>query len=115
AVVAADGMHSTITHRLGIRRQQRVPGRVALVAHAVLPALTRQGEMHVRPGAYCGIAPLSGGRAGEANVALVVERAETRRFAGDTGNYLRQAVAAFPGLRERADRMEVTREVMAVG
>lgn len=115
AVVAADGLHSTIAHRLGIRRQQRVPGRVALVAHAVLPGLTRLGEMHVRPGAYCGIAPLSGGRAGEANVALVVERGETRHFAGDTGRYLRQALTAFPGLRERADGMEVTREVLAVG
>ena len=62
-LVGADGARSRVAQRLGVERAVRVPRRLGMVAHyEAIPDLAVSGEMHVGPGWYVGLAPLSGGR-----------------------------------------------------
>lgn len=77
--VGADGLHSVVTRRLGLRAPP--PGRgaakVALTAHwHGVGGLTDRGELHALGPAVLGIAKVSAG--GEANVVLVVPAAQAR-------------------------------------
>jgi geranylgeranyl reductase family protein len=62
-LVGADGARSRVAQRLGVERAVRAPRRLGMVAHYdSIPDLAVSGEMHVGPGWYVGLAPLSGGR-----------------------------------------------------
>jgi geranylgeranyl reductase family protein len=62
-LVGADGARSRVAQRLGVERAVRAPSRLGMVAHYdSIPDLAVSGEMHVGPGWYVGLAPLSGGR-----------------------------------------------------
>ncbi len=71
--------------------------------------------MHVRRDAFCGVAPLSGGEEGEANVAVVVEQSEAGQLRGDVEGYYRRTLETFDGLRDRAREATFSREVLATG
>lgn len=62
-LIGADGARSRVAQRLSVERWVRAPRRLGLVAHYDrVPDLAESGEMHVGPGWYVGLAPLSGGR-----------------------------------------------------
>jgi geranylgeranyl reductase family protein len=62
-LLGADGARSRVAQRLGVERAVRAPRRLGMVAHYdSIPDLAVSGEMHVGPGWYVGLAPLSGGR-----------------------------------------------------
>ena len=62
-LLGADGARSRVAHLVGVERPVRAPRRLGLVAHYEAdPALAEQGEMHVGPQHYIGLAPLAGGR-----------------------------------------------------
>ncbi|HEV3311059.1 MAG TPA: NAD(P)/FAD-dependent oxidoreductase [Chloroflexota bacterium] len=78
-IVAADGLHSTLTSSLGIRSVPHWPRRLGLVTHYEgVAGPWGSGQMHVARGVYCGLAPLPGGLL---NVGLVMsqEMAGARR------------------------------------
>jgi len=70
-VIAADGRHSKLAFGMGLAEYARWPKRWAFGAYfAGVHGLTTQGEMHVRPDGYIGVAPLPGEIA---NVCVVRE------------------------------------------
>lgn len=90
--IAADGRRSSIVFGLGLARHPSSPRRWAVGAYFEgALGLTAFGEMHVRRGAYVGIAQVPGGAA---NVCLVTSRAHAggRRRAGQTA-WLRDPAA----------------------
>jgi geranylgeranyl reductase family protein len=110
-LIGADGLNSRVARQWGLSRRARLR-RVALVAHASgITGLTDLGELHVRDGAYVGLAPLGGG---VANVALVVDLARgvirppvTHAFRG--------WLASFPTLRGRVEAAELVSPLRGVG
>ena len=82
-VVAADGLRSTIAHRLGLARRDSWPNRLAIMAHyRGVSQVTSHGEMHVRRDGYFGLAHVANGlrdheteTGGITNVALVIPAA----------------------------------------
>ncbi|HEY8491118.1 MAG TPA: NAD(P)/FAD-dependent oxidoreductase [Dehalococcoidia bacterium] len=111
-VIAADGVRSVLARRLGLLRPAG-PRRVALVTHlAGVAGLGSYGEMHVMPGAYCGVAPLS---AGLANVALVVDVAEAAALRGRPEAYLRERLHGLPHLAARLAGARQATPVLTVG
>ena len=116
AMVAADGLHSTMATRLGLRTRLRGPRRIAVVSHMALPGRGECGEMHVRRDAYCGVAPLSIKGAGQlANVALVVDQSEAANLRRDPHRYFLQSLAVFRGLRERLTEAPIVRPILTTG
>jgi menaquinone-9 beta-reductase len=60
--IAADGRRSRLAFALGLARQPARPRRWAIGAYFERVTGARdQGEMHIRPGRYIGVAPLPGG------------------------------------------------------
>src|SRR5215213_2385056 len=58
-IVGADGAHSVVATRLGLRRARRWPRRLGLTAHLERVGWPEQyGEMHVGRRGYVGLAPL---------------------------------------------------------
>ncbi len=58
-VIGADGLHSAMVQRLGLRRSVRWPRRLGLVTHLEgVPWQENYGQMHVGPHGYVGIAPV---------------------------------------------------------
>ena len=101
--IAADGRRSSIGMRLGLarhpQRRRWAVGAYFANVHGMLPA----GEMHIRGGAYLGIAPLPGGLA---NVCFVTSRRSGWR---DPEEQLLNAIESTPGIWERfADARRVT-------
>src|SRR5688500_17203251 len=82
-VIGADGARSVVARDAGVQRRVLWPRRVGLVTHVTrtpaLESLAEWGEMHIGRGAYCGLAPLPGGRV---NVGLVLGLGESRRAGG---------------------------------
>jgi flavin-dependent dehydrogenase len=115
-LVAADGVHSTVAHRLGLQ----VTGgmrKIALVAHLRgVAGLGEYVEVHVARGRYVGVAPLERAADGDlCNVALVVDEArDGRRLAGRPEEYLLEALTSFPGLRTRVAMVSVARHTLAI-
>ena len=115
-LVAADGVHSTVARRLGLH----VPGRlrkVALVAHMTgIAGLGAYGEMHVAGRRYVGLAPLQPATEGDlCNVAMVVDEArDGRALAGRPHDFLLDALASFPLLRDRLEGAAVARRTLTV-
>jgi geranylgeranyl reductase family protein len=101
-VVAADGRQGVIAESLGLRAPHPRLRRFALRCHFDgVDGLSERGEMHVVPGAYCGIAPL-GQRA--ANVALVLDEGEMAAAGGDVAAFFARALGRWPEIQERLSR-----------
>lgn len=111
-VVGADGRDSAVARSLGLRR---IPSlrRFALRAHFEgVQGLSDQGEMHVIPGAYCGIAPLS---ATSANVALVMDPGPLREAGGDVTGFFLRTLGRWPEIAERVSRARLLAPPRAIG
>jgi flavin-dependent dehydrogenase len=70
-VVGADGIRSLVARRAGVARPARLGHRVGLTFHVrdPRPETPRDARMVVLDGAYCGLAPVPGGRV---NVGIVL-------------------------------------------
>ncbi|GAC1452279.1 MAG: geranylgeranyl reductase family protein [Ktedonobacterales bacterium] len=115
-LIAADGVHSTVAHRLGLHVPRR-KRKVALVAHMRgIPALGEYTEVHVAGRRYVGVAPLEPAGVGDlCNVAMVVDEArEGRALAGRPESFLLEALHTFPRLRERLASAVVVRRTLTV-
>ena len=115
-VVGADGLHSVVARRLGVRRAG-VPRRLAFAAHLTdVARVEEQGELHVSHLGYVGLGPIG---QGETTVALVLPLAAARRW-GKEGGLGHQArflaeLERFPGLRGRFAAARLVREVLVTG
>lgn len=108
--IAADGRRSPLALALGLAHHPRWPRRWAIGAYYDgVAGLGRVGEMHVRPGAYIGVAPSSGGLA---NVCLV-----TGSGAGfaSPGVLLERAIARDAVLRDRFTMAARVSDVVTLG
>ncbi len=75
-VIAADGRHSGLAFQLGLARHPARPRRWAIGAYFEgVGGLTALGEMHVRRGAYIGVAAVPGGLT---NACLVLPEVAAR-------------------------------------
>lgn len=98
-VVGADGLRSTIAHRLGLAHRARWPRRIAFVTHYEgVAGIGSLGEMHVRDDGYVGLADVGEGRT---NVALVVPSDQASEAAGDAAGFLTGWIARDQRLAER--------------
>ena len=115
-VVGADGLHSTVARHTDAIRPGWWPQRTGLVTHCEhidgLGALASYGEMHVRPGAYVGLAPLPGGRV---NVALVLPGRAVRQRGKDIEALFWHELAQFPDLGSRLARVRRTKPLLGTG
>jgi flavin-dependent dehydrogenase len=115
-VVGADGLHSVVARRLGVRRSG-VPRRLAFAAHLTdVAGVEEQGELHVSHLGYVGLGPIGHG---ETTVALVLPLAAARRW-GTGGGLGHQArflaeLERFPGLRGRFAAARLVRQVLVTG
>ena len=99
-LVGADGARSRSAERLGVARPVRAPRRLGLVAHYEgVPELTESGEMHVGPGWYVGLAPLTGDRL-NVGMALPLNREPT---AGGGASSRRRSAACRRSRRASRD------------
>jgi flavin-dependent dehydrogenase len=97
-VIGADGVRSTVARAAGVVRPARLGTRVGLTYHVADPRSDRSGadaRMVILPDAYCGLAPVPGGRV---NVGIVLAgEAWRRRLAARGAASAAQAVlAAIP-------------------
>jgi geranylgeranyl reductase family protein len=105
-LIGADGARSRSADRLGVTRPVRAPRRLGLVAHFEgVPELSASGEMHVGPGWYVGLAPLTGDRL---NVGMALPLNRDRRPAEE------RFEAAIRGLPAVAARLEGRRRLTAI-
>jgi geranylgeranyl reductase family protein len=111
-VVAADGIHSTLTRALGLQRPVGRPRRLGLVArYRGVAGLDQRGEMHVGATSYCGLAPVG---AGLVSVGLVVGLDDRR--AGETATArFERGIAALPGVARRLTAAERVTPVRGIG
>lgn len=107
--IAADGRRSSIAMRLGLARHpQRRRWAVGAYFEDV-DGMSSVGEMHVRGGAYLGIAPLPGGFA---NVCFVTSRRSGWR---DPEGQLLRAIESTSEIRERFSRARRVSAVSVLG
>jgi menaquinone-9 beta-reductase len=112
-VIGADGRHGVVARRLGLLHEVQRRPRFAVRGHwEGMPGLTDFGEMHVGEGAYCGIAPLPGGRA---NVTFVVDRAAMRGSGGDLDAYYRARLREWRRVWERLEGARLAEPPRAIG
>ncbi|MAG34962.1 MAG: hypothetical protein CL878_01730 [Dehalococcoidia bacterium] len=115
-VVGADGLHSTVARRTDAIRPGWWPHRTGLVTHCEgidgLDTLASYGEMHVRPGAYVGLAPLPGGCV---NVAMVLPTRAVRQRGQDVEGLFWHELAQFPALAGRLARVRRTKSLLGTG
>ncbi len=115
-LVGADGLHSTVARRLGLRLTGALR-KIALVAHVRgITGMGEYGEMHVSGRRYVGVAPLEPMAVGDlCNVAMVVdERRDGRALAGRPQEFLLDALETFPMLHGRLTQATVERRTLAV-
>jgi geranylgeranyl reductase family protein len=113
-VVGADGRHSVVARRLGLLREHRRLRRFAVRGYwEGMEGLAERGEMHMGPGAYCGVAPLSSTLA---NVTFVLDRRAMAPAAGDLEGFYREALRRrWPRLAERLARARLVDPPRALG
>jgi flavin-dependent dehydrogenase len=124
-VIAADGRRSTLAFGLGLARHPDHPRRWAIGAYFEGVPFENVGErppfgeMHVRPGAYIGVAPVPGGLA---NVCLVKPWETPDHGAASSGAtfrdpeaLLRRELARDPLLRERFSAARLVTEPVVLG
>ena len=83
-VIGADGLRSVVARSAGVVRRAALGPRVGLTFHLrdPDPDALRDGRMCVLDGAYCGLAPVGGGRI---NVGIVLAGATWRRALSEHG------------------------------
>ena len=113
-VIAADGRHSKLAFGMGLAEYAPQPKRWAFGAYfAGVQGLTTQGEMHVRPDGYIGVAPLPGD---VANVCVVRELKNMFRAQRvNAENVIDVAVRQDPVLRDRFEGARQISEVTSLG
>ena len=80
-VIAADGRGSRLAAHVNLASYARTPRRWAFGAYfSHVSRMSARGEMHVRRGAYIGVAPLPGGLS---NVSVVIDDPMARRLQKD--------------------------------
>lgn len=95
-LIGADGARSRVSQALGVEGSVGMPRRLGLVAHYQgIPELADHGEMHVGPGWYVGLAPLSGDRL---NVGMALPLDGDRRPAEER---FAAAIEGIPAVAER--------------
>jgi flavin-dependent dehydrogenase len=97
-LVGADGIRSSIARGLGVARTARLGTRVGLTFHVRDPRsddVARDARMIVLDGAYCGLAPVPGGRI---NVGIVLAGRRWRDALARDGaaTVVRRVLAAVP-------------------
>ena len=116
-VIGADGLRSTVARAAGVARSARLGRRIGLTFHVNdprPPEARRNARMVVLPDAYCGLAPVPGGRL---NVGIVLHGARWRQRLADIGAAaaVSEVLAAVPrtaddpvdwAARERTDPIE---------
>lgn len=108
--IAADGRRSRLTFGLGLARHPPAPRRWAIGAcFEGVGGTSSFGEMHIRPGAYIGVAPLGDGLTN----GCLVTAGSRLAHAGDPASALRSAIDRDPELGERfAGARLVTRPIV---
>jgi flavin-dependent dehydrogenase len=83
-IIGADGLRSVVARSAGVVREAPLGPRVGLTFHVrdPQPDELRDGRMCVLDGAYCGLAPVPGGRI---NVGIVLASAAWRRELSERG------------------------------
>jgi flavin-dependent dehydrogenase len=83
-VIGADGLRSVVARSAGVVRRAPLGPRVGLTFHLrdPEPDVLRDGRMCVLDGAYCGLAPVAGGRI---NVGIVLASPSWRRELSERG------------------------------
>ncbi len=95
-LVGADGARSRVSQALSVEGSVGMPRRLGLVAHYEgVPELVEHGEMHVGPGWYVGLAPLTGDRL---NVGMALPLDGDRQSAEER---FAAAIAGIPAVAER--------------
>jgi flavin-dependent dehydrogenase len=108
--LAADGRRSVLARALGLSRHPKRPRRWAFGVYATgIDGLTDVGEMHIRPAAYLGIAPLGGGLA---NVCAVTGPGPAGPRPEDV---VRRAIARDPEIAARFARATFVSPVSVLG
>ena len=102
-VIAADGRGSRLASRVNLASYARAPRRWAFGAYfANVSRMSERGEMHIRCGAYIGVAPLPGGLT---NVSVVIDGsgpAKAGHYAkGEQQTLVRRTLDADAALRDR--------------
>ena len=110
-LVGADGLHSRIARRIGARRHGRLR-RFGFVTHFEnVQGMRKLGEMHVRPEAYVGLAPVG---KGITNVSLVVDLDRTPPIHHPL-SFFRSMIARFGEVGERLAHARRTSPISPVG
>jgi flavin-dependent dehydrogenase len=83
-VIGADGLRSVVARSVGVVRRAPLGPRVGLTYHLrdPEPDVLRDGRMCVLDGAYCGLAPVAGGRI---NVGIVLASPDWRQELSERG------------------------------
>jgi flavin-dependent dehydrogenase len=112
-VVGADGLRSVIARRLGLVRRQRLPRRMAMVAHyRGVADVGAYGEMHVERDGYAGLADVGGGMT---NIAVVAPAARLRRAGKTPEAFFESWLSARAHLGARLVHAERVGAVRATG
>ncbi len=111
-VVGADGLGSVVQRRLRLTSRPARLRKLALVGHLRGPIETSGfGELRVRNGRSCGLAPLTGG----GNVTLVLPTSEAAAVAGRPLEFLAVALRNFPELAARVEPVGLEDSVSVTG
>jgi flavin-dependent dehydrogenase len=97
-VIGADGVRSTVARAAGVVRSARLGARVGLTYHVADPRSDRSkadARMVILPDAYCGLAPVPGGRV-NVGIVLAGEAWRRRLAANGAGSVVRAILSAIP-------------------
>lgn len=98
-VIAGDGRHSGLAFQLGLARHPARPRRWAIGAYFEgVGGMTMLGEMHVRRGAYIGVAAVPGGLT---NACLVLPERTAKAVMRDPAGALEERLRRDPQLSGR--------------
>lgn len=112
-VVAADGVHSPTARMLGIRAAHHWPHRLGLITHYSFDRVPiTSGEMHVGPGAYCGLAPLAANRL---NVGLVLGKDVAGTLAGPRQDRFYSGLNLLPAAAGRLTGGTMAKPIRGIG
>lgn len=111
-VVAADGLHSTVSRLLQLDRPVRWPRKLGLVARfGNVPRPIEDGQMHIGEDIYCGLSPIGDA---EVNVSLVVPMGY-KPSGTPTGEFYDHMIRTLPGIDRLLGNAERTTNVRGVG